>query len=71
MKVQVNFRCEREAVDYLKAIGEHGDRSLSYLINKALEHVIEKHSAARKGDQASLEILRVLGSKPNETTNGN
>jgi len=71
MKVQVNFRCKQETVDYLKRIGEHGDRSLSYLINKALEHVIEKHHAAKTGDQASLEILRVLGSKPDKATNSN
>ena len=68
MKVQANFRIKQTTLDYLKAIGKAEDRTVSYLLNKAIEYVIEKHQAAPTGDQASLEILRLLGSKPQEVT---
>ena len=68
MKVQENFRIKQTTLDYLKAIGKAEDRTVSYLLNKAVEYVIEKHQAAPTGDQASLEILRLLGSKSKEAT---
>jgi len=68
MKVQANFRIKQTTLDYLKAIGKAEDRTVSYLLNKAIEYVVEKHQAAPTGDQASLEILRLLGSKPTEAT---
>jgi len=68
MKVQANFRIKQDTLDYLKAIGKAEKRTVSFLINEAIEYVIEKHRAAPTGDQASLEILRILGSKSKEAT---
>ena len=68
MKVQASFRINQDTLDYLKAIGKAEKRTVSYLINEVLEYAIEKHRAAPTGDQASLEILRLLGSKPKEVT---
>lgn len=68
MKVQANFRIKKTTLDYLKLIGKAEDRTVSYLLNKAIEYVIEKHQAAPTGDQASLEVLRLLGSKSKEVT---
>ena len=68
MKVQANFRIKQTSLDYLKLIGKAEDRTVSYLLNKAIEYVIEKHQTASTGDQTSLEVLRLLGSKSKEAT---
>jgi hypothetical protein len=68
MKVQASFRATQASLDYLKAIGKAEKRTVSYLINEVLEYAIEKHKAAPTGDQTSLDILRLLGSKPKEVT---
>ena len=68
MKVQANFRIKQTTLDYLKAIGKAEKRTVSFLINEAVEYVIEKHKAAPTGDQTGLDILRILGSKPKEAT---
>jgi hypothetical protein len=68
LKEQATFRIKSESLDYLRAIGKTESRTVSYLINEVVEYAIEKHKAAPTGDQASLEILRLLGSKSKEVT---
>jgi serine phosphatase RsbU (regulator of sigma subunit) len=38
MKVQANFRIKQTSLDYLKLIGKAEDRTVSYLLNKAIEY---------------------------------
>lgn len=66
----VYSRIEAETVSYLKEVARHNDRSFSYVINRILSHAAEKHRAAKTGNQASLDLLQLLGPSPAQAANG-
>jgi hypothetical protein len=64
----ITVRVCKETVSYLKEVAQYNERSFSFTVNRVLSHAAEKHRAASTGNQASLDLLRVLGSAPGQAT---
>jgi len=64
----ITVRVCKETVSYLKEVAQYNERSFSFTVNRVLSHAAEKHRAASTGNQASLDLLRVLGSAPRQAT---
>jgi hypothetical protein len=67
-KQMITIRVCQEAVSYLKEVAQYNERSFSSTVDRILRYAVEKHRAASTGNQASLDILRVLESEPREAT---
>ena len=64
----ITVRVCKETVSYLKEVAQYKERSFSSTVDRILRYAVEKHRAAATGNQASLDILRVLESEPREAT---
>lgn len=65
---QMSIYLSKEPVDYLREVARYNERSLSHAIDKVLTYAVEKHKAAKTGNQTSLDLLQLLGSAPGATT---
>lgn len=67
----VSVYLNTEVLDYLKDVSRYNDQSLSKSINKVLSYAVKEHRTAKSGDQTSIDLFQLLGSKPGKAPNGN